>query len=264
MLVDGKAIAAEIVAAVAAEVATLPLGAPRLSAITCAPNFETRKYLEMKRAKANAVGISLNVVELPADVTTEAAVSCVAQMVAQSDGVVVQLPFPAQVNRTALIRAVPVSKDPDGFQYGQAPQACFSPVVGAIDEISQRYGVIWKGKRVMILGEGLLVGRPATVYAREKSALVTVLTKETFDTALLRSADIIVSGIGEPHFVKPDMVKDGVIIFDAGTSEEGGVLRGDVDPSVAEKAALFTPVPGGIGPITIAILLQNLVTLTRQ
>jgi methylenetetrahydrofolate dehydrogenase (NADP+)/methenyltetrahydrofolate cyclohydrolase len=264
MLVDGKAIAADILAEVAALTAARPKGAPRLSAITCAPNFETRKYLEMKKAKAAAVGIVLSVVELPADVSTAEAVACIMRVATQFDGVVVQLPFPPHIDRTALIAAVPVEKDPDGFRYGEVSGACFSPVVGAIDEISKRYEVGWKGKQVVVLGEGVLVGRPAAAYALEQGAEVTVLTKETYDESKLRPADIIVSGIGQPHFIKPEMIKEGVVIFDAGTSEEGGVLVGDVDPTVGSKASLLTPVPGGIGPITISYLLRNLVSLTFQ
>lgn len=263
MLVDGKIIAADILAAVEKEV--IEFGrSPRLSAITCAPNFETKKYLEMKKAKAAAIGITLNVVELPAEVTTDAAVACIQQIASRSDGVVVQLPFPVQVNRRMLITSVPINKDPDGFRYGEEVGACFSPVVGAIDEISKRHGVAWEGKRVVVLGKGPLVGRPAAAYARSKGAVVTVLTKDTYDQSKLQLADIIVSGIGQPHFIKPDMVKEGVIIFDAGTSEDGGVLVGDVDPATASKASLLTPVPGGIGPITIAYLLRNLVELARQ
>lgn len=264
MLVDGKAIAAEILAEVAVLTAARPSGALRLSAVTCAANFETKKYLEMKRAKAAAVGIDLVVIELPEHVSTEEAVAGITQVAEQSSGVVVQLPFPAHVDRAALIAAVPVEKDPDGFRYGEVSSACFSPVVGAIDEISNRYDVVWEGKQVVILGEGLLVGRPSAAYARARGARVTVFTKETYDESGLLLADIIVSGIGQPHFIKPDMVKVGVIIFDAGTSEDGGVLVGDVDPATESKAKLLTPVPGGIGPITIACLLRNLVALGQE
>jgi methylenetetrahydrofolate dehydrogenase (NADP+)/methenyltetrahydrofolate cyclohydrolase len=263
MIVDGKAIATQILAEVK-ETVLSQKKTPRLTAITCAPNFETKKYLEMKRAKAAAVGIALTVVELPETVTEVEAIACVETAEKNADGIVVQLPFPAHINRKRVLQAIPVEKDPDGFQYGQHPDAGLSPVVGAIDEISARYDVSWAGKQVVVLGEGVLVGAPAAHYARSKGAVVTVLTKETFSSEVLQSADIIISGVGQPHFIKPAMVKDGVVIFDAGTSEEGGVLAGDVDPAVASKASLLTPVPGGIGPITIAYLLRNLVSLVRQ
>jgi methylenetetrahydrofolate dehydrogenase (NADP+)/methenyltetrahydrofolate cyclohydrolase len=217
----------------------------------------------MKKAKAASVGITLNVLELPAEVTTAEAVATVARLVAESDGVVVQLPFPPQVDREAVLAAVPTEKDPDGFSYESVPNACLPPVVGAIDEISKRHSVEWQGKRVVVLGAGRLVGRPAAVYAAARGANVTIFTEETYDQAGLRLADIIISGIGQPHFITPDLVKEEVIIFDAGTSEDGGVLSGDVHPDVAARAALLTPVPGGIGPITIAYLLRNLVAISQ-
>lgn len=262
MLVDGKAIAADILKSISEEVSSLS-SAPRLTAVTCAPNFETGKYLEMKKRKAASVGIALNVVELPADASTENAVSCLKQIIEKTDGVVVQLPFPAQIDREAVLAAVPADKDPDGFSYGKTNGACLPPVAGAIDEISRIHKIEWQDKTVVVLGAGRLVGGPAAEYARKAGSLVTVLTKETYDGSLLKTADIIISGIGQPHFIKPEMVKSGVVIFDAGTSEDGGLLVGDVDPTVADKASFMTPVPGGIGPITIAYLLRNLVNLSR-
>lgn len=263
MIVDGREIAADILEAVTVSVVALGR-TPRLVAITCAPNFETQKYLQLKQQTAASVGIALTVVELPEDATTEAALACIARVSGEADGVVVQLPLPSQIDRETVLAAVPAKKDPDGFSYGRTGGSCLPPVVGAIDEISSRHGVFWEGKEVVVLGEGRLVGQPAAAYAQARGAEVTVLTKGTYTAAALSSADIIISGIGRPHFITPDLVKDHIIIFDAGTSEDGGVLAGDVDPDVASKASLLTPVPGGIGPITIAYLLRNLVQLTRQ
>ena len=263
MIVDGKKIATSILDAVAAEV--LVCGKrPRMTAITCAPNFETQKYLEMKKQRAASVGIALNIVELPVDATTADVIACVREVTASSDGIVVQLPLPAQINRDEVLATVPATKDPDGFHYGKKAGACLSPVVGAIDEISCRHNLDWQDRQVVVLGNGRLVGEPATHYARAKGARVTVLVKETFDSAQLQTADIIISGIGQPHFITADMVKEGVVIFDAGTSEDGGVLVGDMAAEVATKASLTTPVPGGIGPITIAVLLRNLVASCRE
>lgn len=263
MLVDGKAIAADILQSVATDVADASIN-PRLAVVTCAPNFETRKYLEMKIKKAASVGVTLKVVELPADATTEEVVSCISQIVRGSAGVVVQLPLPNHIDREAVLSAVPADKDPDGFSYGQVADACLPPVAGAIDEISSRYNVVWLNKSVVVLGGGRLVGLPAAEYARQAGAKVSMLTEETYDEQVLQTADIIISGIGQPRFITPAMVKEGVVVFDAGTSEDGGVLVGDVDPEVESKASLLTPVPGGIGPITIAYLLRNLVSLARH
>jgi methylenetetrahydrofolate dehydrogenase (NADP+)/methenyltetrahydrofolate cyclohydrolase len=263
MIVDGKKIAATILDEVASGVAILDIQ-PRLSAITCAPNFETQNYLEMKKRKAASVGIALHIMELPLDASTADVIAGVTEASLHSDGVVVQLPMPAQIDRDAVLVAVAPDKDPDGFQYGKAEHACLSPVVGAIDEISAIHSISWKGKKVIVLGNGRLVGEPAAHYARAQGADVEVITKETFYSAVLMQADIIISGIGQPRFITADMIKEGVVIFDAGTSEDGGVLVGDVSKAAAEKASLITPVPGGIGPVTIAILLRNLVGLARQ
>lgn len=235
-----------------------------LTAVTCAPNFETQKYLEMKKQRAAAVGISLNIVELPEDSTTDETVECVHAVAAQSDGVVVQLPLPIQIDTETVLKAVPKRKDPDGFSYGEKHDRLLPPVVGAIDEISQRHEIEWKNKKVVVLGQGNLVGKPAARYARKRGARVRVYEKDTLDVSSLKTADIIISGIGQPHFVRAQMVQAGAVLFDAGTSEDGGELVGDMHPDVATVASVYTPVPGGIGPITIALLLRNLYALARQ
>ncbi len=262
MLVNGKEIASNISLAVAQEIITLGRP-PKMVAITCAPCFETKKYLKMKTERAARVGIELEVIELPMESSTETLIKKVTEAIEVADGVVVQLPLPIHIDSIEVLRAVPAHKDPDGFLYGEVEGACFSPVVGAIDEISRLHNVEWKDKNVVVLGAGRLVGKPAAVYAKALGGEVTVLTKEQYDAVKLKNADIIISGIGQPHFIKPDMVKSGAIIFDAGTSEDGGVLSGDVAPEVASKVDLLTPVPGGIGPITIAYLLRNLVFLAK-
>ena len=263
MIIDGRAIAETISSAVATQVKELK-GVPTLVAITCAPNFETRKYLEMKKRRAFAVGIFLNVVELPTEVTTAQAIECVEAVAKDAGGIVVQLPFPEHIDIDALLKSVPPEKDPDGFSYGEKRDRFLPPVVGAIDEISTIHELEWKNKRVVVLGQGRLVGIPAARYARKRGARVRVYEKDTLDLGSLKTADIIISGIGQPKFITPEMVSKGVIIFDAGTSEDGGDLVGDMHPDTANVASLYTPVPGGIGPITIAYLLHNLVSLMQQ
>lgn len=262
MIVDGKSIAAELLEQVQKEVAKMP--ELTLTAITCAPNFETQKYLELKKKRAASAGISLNVVELSVDTTTEQAIECVQKVAAESHGVVVQLPLSEHIDKDAVLRAVPVDKDPDVFSYGEKRDRILPPVIGAIDEISKLHKVEWKNKRVVVLGQGTLVGKPAARYARKMGARVRIYEEGTLDQSSLKTADIIITGIGQPAFITPDMVQDKVIMFDAGTSEDGGQLVGDVAAAVSDKAALMTPVPGGIGPITIAYLLHNLVTLAAK
>jgi len=263
MVVSGTAIARELYGETQAQVAGLrPFGVPRLVIVTCNPNFETTKYLELKQRKAAALGIVVEVMEVPATATTHEVCEVVDMARRVGNGVVVQLPLPAGIDREAVVRAIPVTADPDGFWYGYDPAACPSPVVVAIDEIARRYQVTWLGRRVVVMGAGRLVGQPAAYFAREQGAEVIVVTKDTESShELVRTADILITGVGVPGLITPAMLKPGVVVFDAGTSEDGGVLRGDVAPEVAALASVFTPVPGGIGPITIAALLRNTVRL---
>jgi len=264
MIIDGRALAATMYQAVAAEVATRAIP-PKMAIVTCAPELATKQYLELKRRKAKAVGISLTIIELPPNATTEEMITTVRTAATIAAGVVVQLPLPPHINREAVLSAIPTTHDPDGFSYGKEHSAALPPVVFAIDTISAAYDVVWKEAQVAVVGYGRLVGQPAAAYAKAKGAVVSVITEETADAvSLLQKADIVISGVGKPHFITDNMLKDGVIVFDAGASEDGGVVVGDVHRAAASKAKLFTPVPGGIGPITVAALFSNLVALTRQ
>lgn len=258
MIVDGRAIASEMYRDIATRV-TQCERQPKLGIVTCAPNLETKQYLSLKKRKAHDVGIGLVLLELDVAATTADMVTTVKRLVTEVDGVVVQLPLPPHIDREAVLAAIPPTHDPDGFSYPHS-DSLLPPVVGAIAEISQNYSIDWEQKQVVIFGHGRLVGKPCEAYAKSRGASVIVVTEESGDaTAELRAADIIIAGAGTPHFITSDMVKDQVVVFDAGASEDGGVIVGDVSPEVADKAQLFTPVPGGIGPITVAVLLRNLV-----
>lgn len=259
MKVDGKALAQDILDQLTIDIQSAPK--MTLAAITCTPNFETRKYLELKKRRAAAVGISLNIIELAQDVTTDQMIECVVAVAKQSSGVVVQLPLPEHIDRDVVLRAIPPAKDPDGFSYGEKRDRMLPPVVGAIDEISRVHELEWKNKRVVILGQGRLVGIPAARYARKRGARVRVYEENTLDIRSLKTAEIIISGMGQAKFIVPEMLTPGVVIFDAGTSEDGGELAGDMHPDAAAVTSLYTPVPGGIGPLTIVLLLRNLYRL---
>ncbi len=264
MIVDGKAIATEIYLDTAAHIEDLPVP-PSMAIITCSPNFETEKYLALKKAKGNALGVDLLIEVLPASATTADVISRIELAVRQTSGVVVQLPLPAHIDTKAVLSAIPSSHDVDAFLYASGQTFVLPPVVGAIDEISKTHQISWSGKQVVIFGEGRLVGAPAATYAREQGAVVSIVTESTENVmSLTLAADIIVLGVGKPNLLTKDMVKEGVVVFDAGASEDGGLLVGDASPEVANKASLFTPVPGGIGPITIALLFRNLLELASR
>jgi methylenetetrahydrofolate dehydrogenase (NADP+)/methenyltetrahydrofolate cyclohydrolase len=259
MVVDGKAIASEILAALKNEV-THASHAPHFTVITCAPAFATQKYISIKKQKAAEVGIGVDVIELSEVATTDEVVQVIHRVSMQTDGLIVQLPLPAHIDTEVVLAALAPTIDVDGMHYAATGIGYLPPVVAAMAEIAIRYDVLLAGQSVVIVGNGRLVGQPAAAWARNQGASVTVLDKDTPNRAAsIAAADIIILGAGVSGLVTPDMVREGVVIFDAGTSEEGGELRGDADPACAEKASLYTPVPGGIGPLTVALLLRNVV-----
>ncbi len=263
MIIDGKSIAADIYREVANEVSHMEVK-PHLTVFTCAPNFETKKYLALKLKKASEVGISINVIEFPEDVTTEDVVTSITRACIQTDGVIVQLPFPEHIDIDEVLKVIPGQYDVDCVNYNGTGKNILPPVVGAIKEISDRHDVLFAAQQVTVVGYGRLVGKPAEIWAQRQGAQVTVVTKDTGDLAeAVKDAHILILGAGQADLITPEMVSDNVVIFDAGTSEESGELRGDAAAECSKKASLFTPVPGGIGPITVAILLRNLVRLAK-
>ncbi len=261
MIVDGRAIATDIYKDTAHDVDGLSVP-PIMAIVACSPNFETQKYLALKKAKGSALGIDLVIEILPEESTTVDVVAAVGRAVGLAQGVVVQLPLPAHIDTATVLASLPSSHDVDAFRYVKEDLEILPPVVGAIAEIAKRHEVVWKDKKVVIFGSGKLVGAPAEIYAKKMGSDVSVITAASTDTvALVAEADIIILGVGKPNLLMPEMVREGVIVFDAGASEDGGLLVGDAHPDVAKKAALFTPVPGGIGPITVALLFRNLLEL---
>ncbi|MFT7507479.1 MAG: methylenetetrahydrofolate dehydrogenase (NADP+)/methenyltetrahydrofolate cyclohydrolase [Acidimicrobiales bacterium] len=259
MIVDGKAIASGIYKEIANQVTHLS-HTPHLTVFTCAPNFETKKYLALKKRKALEVGISVNIIELPETLTTAEVVQSVQHACMQTDGIIVQLPLPPHIDTDAVLEAIPQKYDVDGMHYDGTSNTIMSPVVAAISEIVTLHDVLLASQKVVIVGNGRLVGAPAAVWAKGQGAQVTVLDKESDDIASkIATADVLILGAGVAGLVKPDMVAQGVVIFDAGTSEDGGELKGDADADCSDKASLITPVPGGIGPVTVAVLLRNVV-----
>lgn len=263
MIIDGRAIARAILEGVKKEIDARAVP-PRLTVFTCAPNFETQKFLALKQKRASEVGVVLTVVSLNSSSTTAEAVQAIASTLSKTDGVIVQLPFPAHIDIGAVLASVPPTFDVDALGYKGEDTTILPPVVGAINAIARHHLIDWVGKSVVVVGHGRLVGEPAALFVRRNRGDVVVLKKDTINSAqTIATADILILGAGVPGLITADMVKEGVVVFDAGTSEEGGMLVGDAESSVAGKAALLTPVPGGIGPITIAILLKNVLQLAK-
>lgn len=267
MRVHGTQIAKDIEARVREAIASRTR-APRLAIITCEPNLATQKFLALKMACAERVGAHIDLDECVPENTTEEIVASINELVPTCNGIIVQLPFPPSIDVSTVLAAIPASHDVDAIgeeatQLLEENHAlALPPVVAAIAAIAQVHNVSLEGKRAVVVGSGRLVGRPAAMWLRHQGAEVSVVTKETGDLAeKTREADVLVLGAGVPGLIMPDMIKEGVSLFDAGSSEDAGKLVGDADPHCDEKAALFTPVPGGIGPITVSVIFENLLCL---
>jgi methylenetetrahydrofolate dehydrogenase (NADP+)/methenyltetrahydrofolate cyclohydrolase len=268
MIVDGKQIADEILGAARTRVAELGR-TPVVRAVTVSPNTATASYLRVKAARATDAGMTLEIKDLLATATTADVIRAVEEEGA--DAVIVQLPLPSEIDTQATLDAIPLHKDADVLSraaraafVANAAGALLPPVAGAVKEILKRANVDSRRKKAVVVGKGWLVGGPAAAWLTHAGADVTVLTRESGDIApAIKNADIIVSGAGSPHLITPDMLAPGVVLIDAGTSESNGALAGDADPSCAEVASVFTPVPGGVGPVAVACLFSNAADLLR-
>lgn len=237
--------------------------APHLTIVTCAPNRATQQYLARKTARAHEVGIPTALLEFPHEATTKELISSIRARTPHTDGVVVQLPLPKHIDTDAVLSAVPETHDVDVLNPTASERSVLPPVVAAIAHLTELYDISLLGAEVVVVGNGRLVGAPAAAWAESVGANVTVLTKNDADiTRAVAGADVLILGAGQSGLITPGMLKEGVALFDAGASEVGGRVVGDADPRCAEVASLFTPVPGGIGPLTIAMLLKNLFILT--
>jgi len=266
-LVEGRKIADENIVKMAVFVKDNALS-PSFVALTSRPDIPTQQFLRIKERVAKKIGISMNMIILQEQISTAGALMVLHRAQEASDGVVIQLPLPREIDIEQLLSNLVRIHDPDCIgltalsPFSGAEKEVLPPVVSAIREICKRYGVVLRGARVVVVGQGRLVGAPASLWFETQGSVVTRLTRESGSLRdALREADIVVLGAGVPGLVTPDMLKEGVVIFDAGTSEEGGRVVGDADPACIEKARLMTPVPGGIGPVAVAQLFANVLRL---
>ncbi len=262
---DGHALASSIFESLKHKVASLDT-APELSVILIGSNPASESYVRLKTRKAKAIGVKVFLIRLPEDAPEERVVEGIDAEVEKRRSIIVQLPLPSGLTPRRILNRIPPELDVDVLsdeakrQFAAGELGFDQPVVGSIRAILESASFEVKGRKVVVVGQGSLVGIPAAVWFRKRGAHVHVADNETNNLAgLTLQADVVVCGAGVPGLIKPGMIKSGAIVLDAGTSEESGKLRGDADPACADKASLYTPVPGGIGPITVAVLLRNVV-----
>ena len=276
--IDGQAIAnqiqEEVKEAVAARVAA-GKAVPGLATVLVGDDPASAMYVSMKEKRCAKVGIQSFHVELPADISQEELEAKVAELNADPkvNGILVQLPLPDGLDEERVLQAIDINKDVDGFhplnigrlaQKGRTPVFLPATPAGCI-ELLVRTGVKMEGANAVVLGRSNIVGMPVALLLVERNATVTICHSRTKDLpGVIREADILIAAVGRPKMVKGDWLKDGVVIIDVGTNkieadnEKGYEWVGDVDYEAAlDIAEAITPVPRGVGPMTIAMLLQN-------
>jgi methylenetetrahydrofolate dehydrogenase (NADP+)/methenyltetrahydrofolate cyclohydrolase len=286
-ILDGKALAEEIRGEVAIGVAEMKQNhgvPPGLAAVLVGDDPASAIYVRNKRRACDEVGMISDTIVLPADTTTEQVLNTVQQLNddPRFHGILVQLPLPDQVDELAVIESINPDKDVDGlhpFNVGKLVQGRADFIPGTpfgIQQILMRNGHDPAGANVVVCGRSDIVGKPMALLLMQRAeganATVTVCHTRTKNMAeITRQADILIAAIGRPNVITADMVKVGAVVIDVGINRvddasrrRGYRLVGDVDfVAVSEKAAAITPVPGGVGPMTIAMLLVNTLTATR-
>lgn len=248
---------------------------PRLGVILAGHHDASEIYVRNKRRRADEIGIDVELIRFPDETTTTAIVDMVASLNARDDidAILVQTPLPSLVDQEAVTLAVDPAKDADGFHPvnlgllagGGRPTAVPCTPAGCL-ELVRRAGVDPSGKHAVVVGRSAIVGRPAALILLGADATVSICHSKTADLGeITRQGDILIAAAGRRHLITPSMVKPGAAVLDVGMNRnEDGSLAGDVDPGVLDVAAFLTPVPGGVGPMTIAMLMANTVALAAR
>jgi methylenetetrahydrofolate dehydrogenase (NADP+)/methenyltetrahydrofolate cyclohydrolase len=294
---DGNAIASAIKTEVAADIQQLHAQdiRPGLTVVMVGNHPASEVYVRNKVKTSAELGMNSELITPPASVSTEELLALIAQLNARKDvdGILIQTPLPPQVDKKLLDQAVSPDKDVDGFhpvnvgrlQSGQPSLVPCTPA--GIIQMLKRSGIPISGQHAVVVGRSDIVGKPMAMLLLHENATVTICHSKTRDlAAFCRSADILVAAIGKAGIIRPDMVRPGAVLIDVGMNritsqedfdrffsgnakrektfqEKGSVLMGDIDPHAFALASHYTPVPGGVGPLTIAMLMANTVRAAR-
>ncbi|MDO8522227.1 MAG: bifunctional 5,10-methylenetetrahydrofolate dehydrogenase/5,10-methenyltetrahydrofolate cyclohydrolase [bacterium] len=262
MIVDGRKIAEDIYAALAPRYAALGREV-KLGIVVVGENPVIASFVRIKERSAACLGIQMVRKGLAESASEAEIIDAIHTLNGNVDAVIIQLPLPKGISTNNVLSAVPNEKDVDALNPDIPEEKRFvhAPVALAAVEILERSHVQIKGARAVVVGAGRLVGAPSAWLLRKLGANVSVFSLEEGSIDDLKNADIIVSGAGNPGFIKPEHIKKGVALIDGGTSELNKRIAGDADPACSEKAAVFTPVPGGVGPVAVAMIFRNLLEL---
>ena len=270
MLLDGKALSSQIKLDLKEKVSILIEQyncVPTLSIVVVGSNPASEVYVRNKVKTAKSIGMNAEVINLNEDVSMEELIKVVDELNNNDsvNGIIVQLPLPRHLNEQLIIDRISNIKDVDGFgllNKGKllAGEKSLRPATPyGIIKMLDAYNIELTGKNALVIGRSNIVGKPIALMLLEKNATVTVAHSKTQNIKeISKNADLIVVAVGKPKFLTMDMVKEGAVIVDVGINRDGSVLCGDVDfEEVSKKASFITPVPGGVGPLTIVSLLEN-------
>ena len=270
IVLDGKALAAKVGEEVAADVAGL--GHVGLTTVLVGDDPASHVYINLKHKAAESVGIEAQDLRLPAETSQADLLSLLDGLNGNDrvDGILVQLPLPGHIDENAVIAAISPAKDIDGLHplnaaalYLGRPRLVPGTPKGIMRLLAE-YEIGVEGTHAVVVGRSAIVGKPIAMLLLQANATVTVCHSRTADLAHhTRDADILVAAIGRPNLISGEMVKPGAAVIDVGINRTDAGLVGDVDPAAAEQAAYLTPVPGGVGPMTIAMVLENTVAAAR-
>ena len=272
-ILDGKALSQRIKSDISGLVKQLAKP-PGLGTILVGSDPGSVSYVAGKHRDCAEVGITSIRIDLPDSASEKEILDAVAQLNkdANCTGFIVQLPLPAGVDAQKVLASVDPKKDADGLHPNNLGKLVLDTKTitpctpKAILRLLTEYKINLSGKSVLVIGRGTTVGRPLSILLSQKSVNATVTLAHTATSnlnQLLKDADVVIAAIGKPHFVKPAMIKPGAVVIDVGITRSGAQLLGDVDPAIAEAASYFAPMPGGVGPMTRAMLLSNLLELEK-
>jgi methylenetetrahydrofolate dehydrogenase (NADP+)/methenyltetrahydrofolate cyclohydrolase len=271
LILDGKSLSRRIREALKKEIEGLRasgLRPPALAVLLVGDNPASHVYVKNKRNACQKVGIKSLLYHLPKNITTQELLELIAELNSREDvdGILVQLPLPEHIDQQEVIRSISPEKDVDGFHPENLGKLMafledgFIPCTPmGIDILLRNYGIELRGKEVVVVGAGFIVGRPLSILMLWREATVSVCHIRTRDIGEhTRRADVLISATGVPHLIKEDMVKEGAVVVDVGISKVEGKIVGDVDfDRVKDRVSAITPVPGGVGPMTVSALLMN-------
>jgi len=276
LIIDGKKIAGQILAGLERRAAVLPFR-PVLCDLVVGDDPVSLSYVKIKQRTAEKIGLGFRLVQLPEDSSAEDVI--LALQKEQEDknlcGLIVQLPLPEHLGKDEILAVIDSNIDVDCISpkasqlfYSGSADVCTPPTAAAIMHILEQQGLDLAKAKFLVVGQGELVGGPVTSLLRAKGYEVATADQETEHSELVRlglAADVIISGTGQGGLVTADMVKPGATVVDAGTSESGADIVGDVDfAGVSRVAGAISPVPGGVGPVTVAKLLENVVKVAEN